>query len=181
MPTEKPHHTVPLMREARAGLAARGNQLLVDALDDYILEETGHEDWILSDIVSAGGNQAEAVLSTPNPATKAMVDHAYDVIRNGNPAAFFGMVFVLEGTSIAMASNGAAAVQRRLGLPKSAFRYLYSHGSLDQDHMKFFERLMNRIEEPSDQAAIVSMAKDMFRLFGGMFAAIELEGTRRAA
>jgi hypothetical protein len=80
-----------------------------------------------------------------------------------------------------MASNGAAAVQRRLGLPKSAFRYLYSHGSLDQDHMKFFERLMNRIEDPADQAAIIAMAKDMFRLFGGMFAAIELEGARNAA
>ena len=174
-------HTVPLMVEARAELAKRGNQTLVEALDDYVLEEMGHEDWILDDIRAAGGNAAAVVLSEPSTATKAMVDHAYKVIRSGNPAAFFGMVFVLEGTSVAMASNGAAAVQRRLGLPKSAFRYLYSHGSLDQDHMKFFERLMNRIEDPADQAAIIAMAKDMFRLFGGMFAAIELEGARNAA
>lgn len=174
-------HTVPLMLEARAGLASRGNQMLVDALDEYIEEETGHEEWILDDIVAAGGNSAAALLGGPAPATKAMVDHAYDIVRNGNPAAFFGMVFVLEGTSVAMASNGAAAVQRRLGLPKTAFRYLYSHGSLDQDHMKFFEGLMNRIDDAADQAAIVSMAKDMFRLFGGMFAAIELEGVRHAA
>ena len=174
-------HTVPLMREARAGLARRGNQMLVDALNEYIAEEIGHEEWILDDIAAAGGNRALAVSSSPSPATRAMVDHAYSVVRTGNPAGFFGMVFVLEGTSIAMASNGAAAVQRRLGLPKTAFRYLYSHGSLDQNHMKFFECLMNRIEDPDDQAAIIAMAKDMFRLFGGLFAAIELEGSRNAA
>lgn len=174
-------HTVPLMLEARDRLENRGNRMLVEALDDYIVEETGHEEWILDDIEAAGGNRDEASRSDPAPATKAMVDHAYETIRNGNPAAFFGMVFVLEGTSVAMASHGASAVQQRLGLPKTAFRYLNSHGALDLDHMKFFEGLMNRIDEPADQAAIIAMAKDMFRLFGGMFAAIELEGVRDAA
>jgi len=174
-------HTVPLMAEARAGLAERGNLMLAEALDDYIVEETGHEEWILDDIEAAGGDRDAASRSDPAPATKAMVDHAYATIRDGNPAAFFGMVFVLEGTSVAMASHGASAVQRRLGLPKAAFRYLNSHGALDQDHMKFFESLMNRIDDPSDQSAIVQMARDMFRLFGGMFASIEIEGVRDAA
>jgi pyrroloquinoline quinone (PQQ) biosynthesis protein C len=174
-------HTVPLMREARSALVDRGNQLLVDALDDYIEEETGHEEWILDDIEAAGGDRAAAAASEPAPATQAMVNCAYDAVRAGNPAALFGMVFVLEGTSVAMATNGAAAVQQRLLLPKTAFRYLNSHGSLDQDHMKFFENLMNRIEDPVDQQAIMAMAKDMFRLFGGMFGSIELEGTRHAA
>ena len=174
-------HTVPLMLEARALLAGRGNELLVDALDEYIVEETGHEEWILEDIAAAGGDRDAAARSDPSPATKAMVDHAYRTIRNGNPAAFFGMVFVLEGTSIAMASHGAASVQQALGLPKTAFRYLNSHGELDQGHMKFFEALMNRVEDPADQSAIVAMARDMFALFGGIFAGIELEGARHAA
>ena len=47
--------------------------------------------------------------------------------------------------------------------------------------MKFFEGLMNRIEDADDQAAIIAMAKDMFGLFGGMFASIELEAMRVAA
>ena len=32
------------------------------------------------------------------------------------------------------------------------------HGALDQDHMRFFERLMNRIDDPDDQAAIIAMS-----------------------
>jgi pyrroloquinoline quinone (PQQ) biosynthesis protein C len=172
-------HTVPLMQEARSRLAAR--PMLVEALDEYIAEETGHEFWILDDIDAAAGNGAAVAASEPASATTAMVDHAYRTIREGNPAAFFGMVYVLEGTSIAMASHGAEAVRMQLGLPREAFRYLTSHGSLDQEHMKFFEALMNRIDDPGDQAAIIAMANDIFWLFGGMFAAFELEGLRAAA
>ena len=174
-------HTVPLMQAARHRLHDRGDAMLVDALDEYIVEETGHEEWILDDIAAAGGDRAAAAASTPAPATQAMVEHAYRTIEHGNPAAFFGMVFVLEGASVAMASSGAAAVQRNLGLPKTAFRYLTSHGALDQDHMNFFERLMNRIGDPDDQSAIIAMARDMFGLFGGVFGSIELESPRHAA
>ncbi len=172
-------HTVPLMQEARLRLAHKPE--LVAALDDYIEEETGHENWILADIDAAGGNGQAVAKSTPNAATKAMVDHAYDVIRTGNPVAFFGMVYVLEGTSIALASNGAQAVQTSLGLPPKAFTYLTSHGALDQDHMKFFERLMNTIDDPEDQQAITAMAHDIFRLFAGMFASIPMEALDEAA
>ena len=172
-------HTVPLMHEARARLGHR--PVLVEALDEYILEETGHEYWILDDIDAAGGDSVAAGMSAPAPATQAMVDHAYRTIREGNPAAFFGMVYVLEGTSIALATNGASAVQATLGLPDSAFRYLTSHGAIDQDHMVFFEKLMNRIDDEGDRRAIIDMAKDIFRLFGGMFASIELEAPHVAA
>ncbi|WP_336980754.1 AMP-binding protein [Altererythrobacter fulvus] len=51
-------HTVPLMCAAHERLRHRPE--LIAALDDYIEEEEGHEEWILSDIAAAGGN-AEAV------------------------------------------------------------------------------------------------------------------------
>lgn len=172
-------HTVPLMQEARARLDHR--PALVRALDEYIEEETGHEHWILEDIDAAGGDGRAVAASDPAPATAAMVDHAYRTIREGNPAAFFGMVYVLESTSIAMASHGAGAVQAALALPDDAFHYLTSHGALDQEHMVFFERLMNRIDDPDDQQAIIAMARDMFALFGGLFESIELETQRVAA
>ncbi|MEC3948697.1 AMP-binding protein [Sphingobium sp. HWE2-09] len=172
-------HTVPLMQEARSRLSQK--PMLVTALDEYIAEETGHEQWILSDIAAAGGDTAAVAASAPNAATRAMVDHAYRVIRTGNPVAFFGMVHVLEGTSVALASHGAAAVQAALGLPPEAFTYLTSHGALDQDHVRFFADLMNRIDDPADQAAIVAMARDIYRLFAALFASIPMETLDAAA
>lgn len=172
-------HTVPLLKAARSRLADK--PVYADALDDYIEEETGHEHWILADIAAAGGDARAAAASPPNPATAAMIAHAYDVVENGNAAGFFGMVYVLEGTSIALASNGAAAVQTSLGLPPEAFSYLQSHGALDIEHMKFFARLMNSIDDPADMAAILAMAKAMFGLFAGMFASIPMEQFDEAA
>ncbi len=166
-------HTVPLMQAARARLP-EGKSFLIRALDEYIAEETGHEHWILSDIRNAGGN-AEAVRNgQPNRATQAMVDHAYAFIRDVNPAGFFGMVYVLEGTSTMLATRGATAVQEALGLPANCFSYLTSHGALDLDHMKFFETLVNRLDDPDDRRAVIDMAKAMFGLFADMFRGIPL-------
>lgn len=172
-------HTVPLMQEARSRIAHR--PVLVAALDDYIVEETGHEYWILDDINTVGGNGAVVAKSGPGDATKAMTDYAYRTVREGNPAAFFGMVYVLESISIAMASQGAGALQKSLGLPDTAFRYLTSHGALDQEHMVFFENLMGQIDDVDDQQAIIDMANAMFGLFADLFSGIVLENANVAA
>lgn len=172
-------HTVPLMRLAQSRLADRPR--LVAALDEYIAEEEGHERWILNDIAAAGGDPDRAVAEGPSSATAAMVEHAYRVVGDGNAAGFFGMVFVLEGTSIALASSGADAVRTSLGLPAEAFTYLTSHGALDQDHMRFFEQLVNGLDDPADEAAIITMANDMFDLFRGVFAGIPIEDGFEAA
>lgn len=172
-------HTVPLMRLARSRLADKPK--LVAALDDYIAEEEGHEHWILADMEAAGGDAEALVSPDPLPATKAMVEHAYRIVGESNPAAFFGMVYVLEGTSTLLATKGAEAVRQSLGLPPKAFTYLNSHGALDQDHIRFFEALVNDLDDPADEAAITAMANDMFDLFGGMFAGIPMEEDCAAA
>ena len=164
-------HTVPLMQAARARLDD-DHAVFKAALDDYIAEETGHEQWILNDIRAAGGDPDQTVQHGPNVATELMVAYAYDTIQRINPMAFFGMVYVLEGTSIQLASVGAEAVQQSLGLPPAAFTYLISHGALDQDHILFLKQLLDGVSDADDRAAIVHMAKVMFGLFGGVFASI---------
>ncbi|MGD9812158.1 MAG: AMP-binding protein [Sphingobium sp.] len=172
-------HTVPLLEEA---LARLGHRLeLADALRDYIGEETGHEQWILEDISEAGGDAGQAASSGPSAATQAMVDHAYKVIREGNPVGFFGMVYVLEGTSVALATQGADAVARRLELPPQAFTYLTSHGALDQDHLKGLADLLNGLDNPADQQAVIDMANAVYDLFGAVFASIPMESFHAAA
>ncbi|MDB5724225.1 MAG: AMP-dependent synthetase and ligase [Novosphingobium sp.] len=172
-------HTVPLMQIAQSRMLQKPR--LHEALQAYIEEETGHEHWILADIRAAGGDPDRVIRHGPAPATERMVRHAYEIVTNANPVGFFGMVFVLEGTSIALASSGAEAVRDSLGLPPEAFTYLRSHGALDQDHMKFFEELVNGLEDPQDEAAVLAMANAMFDLFAGLFAGIPMEDDREAA
>jgi heme oxygenase len=123
----------------------------------------------LDDIRNAGGDAERVRNGTPRMATELMVAFAYDFVTRINPVGFLGMVFVLEGTSTQLATAGAEAIMASLGLPEDCFHYLTSHGSLDLEHMKFFEQLVNRIEDPEDQAAIVHVAKRIFVLFGNVF------------
>ncbi|WP_346837681.1 iron-containing redox enzyme family protein [Microbulbifer sp. SAOS-129_SWC] len=169
-------HTVPLMMACGSRLSDR-QEWLREALVEYIEEETGHQQWILNDIAACGGD-AEAVRNgQPNLSTELMVAYAYDTIARGNPLGFFGMVNVLEGTSIALATNAARAIQQSLGLPSKAFSYLLSHGDLDIGHVDFFRGLMNRIEDPADKQAIVHSARVMFRLYGDIFREVECRAT----
>jgi len=78
------------------------------------------------------------------------------------------MVHVLEGTSTALATRAAQVVARALDLPATAFRYLTSHGSLDQEHVRFFENTVNTLEQ-SDQAHVVHVARRVYRLYGDIF------------
>lgn len=164
-------HTVPLMQAAKAGLDA-GHTPFKLALDEYIAEETGHEAWILNDIRHCGGDAEAVRLGEPRPATRRMVEFAYDYVRHTNPMGFFGMVFVLEGTSVRLATQGADAVAKTLGLGPECFSYLTSHGSLDQEHLVFFQRLMDEVDEPADQAAILEVAEVIFGLFAEVFRSI---------
>ena len=164
-------HTVPLLMTCGGRLPERVNWLRT-AVAEYIAEEIGHEEWILNDIKASGGD-AEAVRNgQPGMATELMVAYAYDTVQRNNPVGFFGMVFVLEGTSIALATRAAEITRTALGLPQQAFSYLESHGSLDLEHMQFFEKLMNRITAAEDRQAIIHAAKVFYHLYGNIFRAL---------
>lgn len=161
-------HTVPLLMATGSALSDE-KEWLREAVAEYIEEEIGHQEWILNDLEACGVDKNAVRHSEPAAATELMVAYAYDSIRRKSPLRFFGMVFVLEGTSIALADNAADVIQNKLGLPKKAFSYLRSHGSLDQEHIVFFRDLMNRIDDVEEQNAIIHSAKMFFQLYANIF------------
>lgn len=167
-------HTVPLMMAVGAKLTDQ-QEWLREAVAEYIEEELGHQEWILNDIAACGFDKQRVRNSTPQFATELMVAYAYDTINRKNPLGFFGMVHVLEGTSIALADNAAGAIRDVVGLPKKAFSYLTSHGSLDIEHVKFFEELMNKITDEQDKQAIIHAAKCFYKLYGNIFRGLDSE------
>ncbi|MCI1710880.1 MAG: iron-containing redox enzyme family protein [Chiayiivirga sp.] len=165
-------HTVPLLMAVGSRLPPEKESFRV-AIAEYIEEELGHQEWILNDIAACDADADAVRHGQPNAATELMVSYAYDTVMRRNPMGFFGMVFVLEGTSISLATRVAEIIQQRLKLPTKAFSYLRSHGSLDQEHMVFFEKLMNTVEDPRDRADIVHAARRFFQLYGDIFRSID--------
>jgi pyrroloquinoline quinone (PQQ) biosynthesis protein C len=165
-------HTVPLLMAVGARLPARQHWLQQE-LVHYLEEEQGHDEWILSDIDAAGGDAAQVRTGEPAIETDAMVAYAYDTAMRRNPVGFFGMVYVLEGTSAALALDAADAIQRTLGLPDKAFTYLRSHGSLDRQHIGHLASIVDRFDGAIDLPAVVTCARAMFRLYGDVFRSLD--------
>jgi len=167
-------HTVPLLMAVGANLPDRHGKLRNDLIH-YLNEEAGHDDWILNDIQAAGGDRRAAAASLPNIATDAMVAYAWATVQRRNPIGFFGMVYVLEGTSVSLAVRAADEIEKSLGLPKAAFTYLRSHGTLDLEHIEHLGGILDGLTDPADQAAVIQCARAMFWLYGNVFRSLEKE------
>lgn len=163
-------HTTPLLM-ALGGRLPERLAWLRRPVAEYIEEEIGHEEWILNDIAAVGGDVDAVRHSGPDLPAEVMVAYAYDLVYRGNPAAFLGMVFVLEGTSVALALNIADRLQQALLLPDKALTYLRSHGTLDQEHTRHLAELLEKMS-PEDQADVEHAAKVFFRLYAEIFRAL---------
>lgn len=161
-------HTVPLLMAVGARLPARLGWLRKEVIH-YTEEEEGHEQWILNDIDAAGGDALAASVSVPSTAADSMIAYAYDTAMRRNPVGFFGMVFVLEGASVALACNAADRIQAALHLPNRALTYLRSHGQLDQQHVQNLYGILDRLDEADDRTAVEQCARVMFHLYGNIF------------
>lgn len=168
-------HTTPLLMNLGAKLPRRLDWLR-KPVAEYIREEIGHEEWILDDIAAAGGDRDAVRSSEPDAPAEIMVAYAYDLVNRGNPAGFFGMVHVLEGTSVALALHAADLIQAALGLPDSTFTYLRSHGTLDQEHTRHLADLVDAME-PDDQQEVLRCARMFYELYGNVFRGLPMPET----
>ena len=165
-------HTVPLLMAVGARVPDR-QAWLRDSILHYLEEETGHDEWILNDIAHAGGDRAAAAASEPAVATEAMIAYAYDTVMRRNPLGFFGMVHVLEGTSVALALQAADRIQRALDLPARAFTYLRSHGELDKEHINDLTGILERFTDEEDRQAVIRCARGIYWLYGNVFRGLD--------
>lgn len=164
-------HTVPLLMASGCRLSHE-YEWVREAIAEYINEEKGHHEWILNDIQSCGRdanavrhNQGQGKVGAP---IELMVAYLYHQIDRVNPMSLFGMVWVLEGTSVGVGGQMAQLVKHRLNLPAQAMTYLTSHSELDKEHIRFFETLMNQVTDEGDQQAIINSANMVFALYGQM-------------
>jgi pyrroloquinoline quinone (PQQ) biosynthesis protein C len=181
--TEAYHHvknTLPLLL-LMCGRIPKEKEWLRRSLIEYIGEETGHDEWILSDIKNAGGDPDVVRKSEPSIAVELMNAYNYDWVCRKNPMGYFGMIFVLEGASTALATKAAASIAKSLQMDDSCFSYLNSHGDLDIEHVKFIGSLLNKIDDPVDQEDIIHASKVITHLYTDMIRSLPNEQERRAA
>jgi len=169
-------HTVPLLMACGSRLPER-LEWLREAIVMYIQEEVGHQEWILNDLANLGADRELVRHGMPALPTELMVSYAYDTVARNNPVGLFGMVYALEKTSSTIATYAAGQIVSALDLSPAAMTYMVSHGSLDIEHMQHFERLMNRLDDAADKAAVLHSVGVFYGLYTDIFESLPLTGS----
>lgn len=160
-------HTFPLLALAASRTS---DERFQDALVEYMEEERGHEKWILDDIRAMGGDAEAVRTGQPRPACRLMVAFSYYAIEHVSPYAMLGSVHVLEGMSVLLADQLAGTLAQSFGVTDGAgFSYLTSHGSLDQEHVAFFRKVVDGITDPAVQDIVIDHSRMFYRLYGDIF------------
>lgn len=133
---------------------------LSDALSTYfaahMLEEEGHDEWVLDDLKVLGIDAAAVLARMPPWPVAAMVGSQYYWINHHHPVALLGYIAVLEGYPAK--PEDIDAMIERTGLPAAAFRTWEKHAALDPGHTRELDELLNSLLLGPHELSCVSIS-----------------------
>jgi len=140
-------------------------------LYERVEEEKGHEQWVLDDIRAMGGDVDAARSRPPSAPVQAMIAFNYWGAERQHACSVLGMLYTLEVVSSVYGGRVADAIARATGrdVEGGGFKFLTSHGSMDQDHMAKLNLLVRKIDDAAAQAAVVNSTQVNFFQFGELF------------
>jgi len=163
-------HFCPIMAVAMAHCDDRLSRVR-EELRERIGEETGHEQWVMEDVVAIGGNVHRVTAMPPSAPVQAMIGFNYYAAERVHPCAVLGMLYVLEVVASVYGGKAADSIARATGrdVATGGFRFLSSHATMDAEHMAKLNVLLKTIADPAAQAAIIDSTRVNFHQFGQLF------------
>jgi hypothetical protein len=125
-------------------------------LDQHILEEKDHDDWLLDDIQTLGISPAEVAATPPVPAVVSLLGAQYFWALHIHPVAVFGYLIVLEGYP--PLTDQLEAIRKRTRLPSTAFRCLIAHADNDPQHIADLNRTLDSMPLSDDQQMYIALS-----------------------
>ncbi|GAA2135901.1 hypothetical protein GCM10009760_14950 [Kitasatospora kazusensis] len=151
--------SVPLMADAlaRAELTAGTDPVharLVDYFRHHIVEESGHDEWILEDLEALGVPRARALEQLPRHAVAELVGAQYYYIRHYDPVCLLGYIATIEGYP--PGEDLARDCAARSGYPLEGFRTVRKHANLDPFHKSALDDFLDSLPLTGRQLVAVN-------------------------
>jgi pyrroloquinoline quinone (PQQ) biosynthesis protein C len=148
-------------------------QALRHFLYEHMVEEMGHESWVLNDLQAVGLAPEASRAHRPGPHTLALVGYNHWATDRRHPCSAFGMLYALEVVASVYGGPFAAAIRESLLLQGDAgVSFIASHATMDAKHMAELRDVINRIGDPAGQAAAIEAAQVNFHHFTRIVEAI---------
>jgi len=122
---------------AECPVAAR----LVGYWEDHILEEAGHDAWLLEDLRDGFGIDVERDHAIPSPEIAELMGTLYFWIMHVHPVAAVAYFYVVERS--AASARMLDWIAESGGISRDAMRTLYRHAEIDVDHGRELEELVD--------------------------------------
>ena len=131
-------------------------KLFGDYLERHILEEGGHDEWILDDAEVLGIQRRALLERIPTRTALQLVGSQYYWIYHYNPVAMLGYIAVMEGTP--PESEFIEDVARRNKLPLEAFSSFLRHAKIDPGHRADLDLLLDILPLSNEQLGLIGLS-----------------------
>lgn len=135
-------------------------------LYDHMMEEKGHEEWVVNDLEVVGVSRRAVVEYRPSNALLALNGFNYWSADRRHPCSVLGMVYALEVIASVYGGPIASAIKESLLLHDDrGISFISSHVTMDAEHMAELRLILNRIHDEPSHSAIIESAVFNFELF----------------
>ena len=131
-------------------------KLFAEYLERHIVEESGHDEWILNDAEVLGIRRRLLLERVPKRTAFQLVGSQYYWIYHYNPIAMLGYIAVMEGTP--PETECIEDVARRNKLPLEAFSSFLLHARIDPTHRADLDRLLDNLPLSKEQLGLIGLS-----------------------
>jgi pyrroloquinoline quinone (PQQ) biosynthesis protein C len=142
-------------------------------LYDHMMEEKGHEEWVVNDLEVVGVGRQEVRQYRPSNALLALNGYNYWAADRRNPCSVLGMVYALEVIASVYGGPIASAIKESLLLDGDrGISFISSHITMDAEHMAQLRLVLNKLHDSESKDAIVESTIFNFEHFTRLLEAI---------
>lgn len=165
-------HFNPVCAAAASRLADSHRQIRYH-LYEHMHEESGHEQWVMNDLEAVGVTPQATTAHIPSPFTLTLNGYNYWTAERRHPCSVLGMLYALEVIASVYGGPFASAITESLMLDgERGVSFIGSHASLDTKHIAELRKILNTLQDPDAQDAVVESTVVNFHHFTRIIEAV---------
>lgn len=142
-------------------------------LYDHMMEEKGHEEWVVADLEAVGVQRETVIVCRPSGPLLGLTGYNYWSADRRHPCSVLGMIYALEVIASVYGGPIASAITESLLLENNrGISFISSHVEMDAEHMAELRLILNTIEDPDAKEAIIESTIVNFEYFTKILEAI---------
>ena len=142
-------------------------------LYEHMQEESGHEEWVMSDLEAIGVARDSTVAHSPAMYTLSLNGYNYWAADRRDPCSVLGMMYALEVIASVYGGPFSSAIRESLLLEgERGVSFISSHATMDAEHMASLRTILNTIVDEPTRDAIVESTLVNFHHVTRIFEAI---------